>query len=94
MGIWQKLQELEDFRRQVEVDEELRRLLIRHPEVAQTGLPQGAIDRYARGGVSLVEAYRLHSDIGGTGGTGVGALTPEERNLARAYGMTEHSCNE
>lgn len=84
MDIYQKLAEIEDFRLRQELDEQLRQLVIRHPEVRQTGIPQEAIDRYRQGGVTLTEAYRLCRPTR----TARTRADDEERAALKALGMT------
>jgi len=82
-----KLNELEQRQLQAEaqarVDRQLQELVAKHPEVLQEGLPQEAQRRFAIGGVTLTEAYRLtrpqarhHS------------RTAEEAKLMQIYGLT------
>lgn len=90
--ILSKLQELEHFMLQRELDREMQELVIRHPEAAQADpeVMRRAAERFRLGGVSLTEAYRLARSHTGTPAVGGAAgLSPEERKFARMYGMTE-----
>lgn len=84
MDIYQKLAEIEDFRLRQELEEQLRELVLKHPEVRQTGIPQEALDRFRRGGVTLTEAYRLARPTPQRAYSG----DDEEREALRALGMT------
>lgn len=85
-----KLHELDQFRSRVEVDEQVKQLVVKHPEVLRSGIPQEVSDRFVRGGVTLVEAYRVVTGRGHGTGTGhAGSITPEERQFAKQYDMTE-----
>lgn len=119
----QELEEIKRWRQQLEhqtaVEREAQEFVALFPDVKFEDIPREVLERRARGGVTLAEAYMLHTaaqrerealkkgaqgavldierkrrartegpDVTGGAEDAVGSLTEEEREFARAYGMT------
>lgn len=91
MDIYQRLAGIERFRVELELNKQFEELLARHPEVQREGLPQEAVERFKRGGVSLREAYLLACEDAPRPKR---QLSRAERQAMRAYGLDETALDE